>query len=108
MDIHGLYYTLVAASSVGLEKVIQFMNKAMPQENLKLISARIDPETLEKIDVIQHDLRYWKRNSIINGILTAVVDSFSKKEIYDMVCYTRRFDEIPSGFFQHNFSKKSK
>lgn len=84
------------------------MNKAMSQENLKLISARIDPETLEKIDVIQHDLRYWKRNTIINGILGAVVDSFSKKEIYDMVRYSRRFDEIPSGSFQHNGRKKSK
>lgn len=80
----------------------------MPQENLKLISARIDPETLEKIDVIQHDFHYWKRNTIINGILTAVVDSFTKKEIYDMVRYCRRLDEKPSGSFQHNGRKKSK
>lgn len=80
----------------------------MPQENLKLISVRIDPETLEKIDYIHLHYTYWKRNAIINGILTAVVDSFSKKEIYDMIRYSRRLDEIPSGSFQHLGRKKSK
>lgn len=76
-------------------------------ENSKLISARIDPETLKRIDAWLLEHRYWKRNTVINGILTAVVDSMSSNEIYDMVRYSRLHDEKPSGSFSHNGLKKS-
>ena len=72
----------------------------MAQENLKLLSVRVDPETLGMID---HWLRlhpYWKRNTVINGILSAVLDAFSNGDIYDMVRYNRHFYEKPSGTFQ--------
>lgn len=75
-------------------------------ENLKLISARIDTETLKRIDEWLLGHRYWKRNAVINGILTAVVDSMSSKEIYDMVRYSRIHDEKPSGSFQHNGARE--
>lgn len=71
-------------------------------ENLKLISARIDTETLKRIDEWLMEHRFWKRNAVINGILTAVVDSMSSKEIYDMVRYSRIHDEKPTGAFRHN------
>jgi hypothetical protein len=68
-------------------------------ENLKLISVRIDPKTLEKIDTIQKVHYYWKRNTIINGLLTAVVDAMDAGAIYDMVRYTRNYHQKPRGSF---------
>lgn len=64
-------------------------------ENLKLISARIEPRTLEKIEKFCNDHRYWKRNAVINGILTAVFDHFEDGDIYDMVrSWDPIYDEI--------------
>lgn len=68
-------------------------------EKLKLISVRIDTETLKKIDAIGDGVRYWKRNTIINGILTAVVDAMDKKSLYNMMRYCRRYDGKPEGSF---------
>lgn len=72
----------------------------MASVNLKQISAKIEPITLDKLDNIQRQHYYWKRNTLINGILTAVVDTFSPQEIYDMVRYSRRFDYQTEGSFK--------
>lgn len=77
----------------------------MKQQNLKLISARIEPKTLDQIDAWSAQYRYWKRNTVINGILTAVFNTFSEKEIYDMVRYSPHFYEKPSGSFSLPDSK---
>ena len=76
-------------------------------ENLKLISCRIDPETLRLIDTWSSRYDIYKRNAVINGILTAVVDTFTPSDIYDMVRYSRGYDEKPFGSFSHNGRKKS-
>lgn len=55
------------------------------QKNLKLISCRIHPDTLDQIDDFSKDHRYWTRNTIINSVLGAVFRNFSKRQIYDMV-----------------------
>lgn len=68
-------------------------------ENLKLISVRIDPMTLEKINTLRKTHRYWKRNAIINGLLSAVVDAMDNKALYDMVRYSRHYHNKPSGTF---------
>lgn len=60
------------------------------RENLKLVSTRLDPKILDKIDAFVSDHYYWKRNSVINGVLTAVFNHFTKDEIYDMC---RTWDE---------------
>jgi len=60
------------------------------RENLKLVSTRLDPKILAKIDDFVSDHYYWKRNSVINGVLTAVFNHFTKDEIYDMC---RTWDE---------------
>lgn len=78
----------------------------MASENLKQISAKIDPETLAKLDNIQRQHYYWKRNTIINGILTAVVDTFSTHEIYDMIRYSRNHDNDTEGTFKLWTTKK--
>lgn len=57
----------------------------MPQENLKLISVRIDPDTLKKIDEYAAKHQYWKRNTIINNVLTAVFMNMPDPDIYDMI-----------------------
>lgn len=68
-------------------------------ENLKQISVKIDPKTLEKIDTIHNVHHYWKRNTIINGLLTAVVDSMDSGALYDMVRYSRGYHPKPRGSF---------
>lgn len=68
-------------------------------KNLKLISVRIDPKTLEKIDAIHKVHNYWKRNAIINGLLTAVVDAMDSGAIYDMMRYSRFYHPKPRGSF---------
>ena len=57
----------------------------MLKDNLKLISARIDPDTLAKIDRFMVHHPYWKRNAVINNILTTVLNDFDKQAVYDMV-----------------------
>lgn len=55
------------------------------KESKKLISARIDPETLKKIEEFCAKNRYWTRNHVIDRILYAVLEDFDEKDIYDMV-----------------------
>lgn len=62
----------------------------MAKENLTPVSTRLDPETVRKIDMWLQRHKYWKRNTVINGILTAVVDNFDDWQIYDMVRYLRQ------------------
>ena len=61
----------------------------MVNEELKLISARLDKETLAKIDVFVRKHMYWKRNTVINAILWAVMNDFDERDIYDMVRRSR-------------------
>ena len=56
-------------------------------ENLKQISAKVDAQTIERIDAIAFKAKYWKRNAIINNILTAIVDSCDYDEIMLLVRY---------------------
>lgn len=71
----------------------------MTGKNLQLVSTRIDPDTLELIDKWLTHHRVWKRNTVINGILTAVLNTYTDKEVYDMVRYSPHFYEKPSGSF---------
>lgn len=57
----------------------------MPKENLQLISARIDSDTLQRIEKFTARHSYWKRNTVINNILISIFEDFSDKQIYDMV-----------------------
>lgn len=82
-----------------IEKIEKFCKdyynkKTNMNENLKLISARIEPRTIEKIEEFCKNHHYWKRNSVINGILTAVFDHFEDGDIYDMVRSWNPKDDI--------------
>ena len=65
----------------------------MAKDNLKLVSCRIDPKTLERIDAFIGKHYYWKRNSVINAVLTHVFALMSEKDIYDLVRHLARSDE---------------
>lgn len=54
---------------------------------MKLVSVRIDPETLQKLDEEAKRHYYWKRSDIIRNILLAVLSEFDPREIYDMIRY---------------------
>lgn len=55
------------------------------KDSKKLISARIDPETIKKIEAFCVKRMYWKRNHVIDKVLYAVFNDFDEKDIYDMV-----------------------
>lgn len=57
----------------------------MPKENLQLISARLDTDTLAKIEKFAARHSYWKRNTIINCLLMTIFQDFNDRQIYDMV-----------------------
>ena len=61
--------------------------------NLKLISARINPETLERLDEFCGNERYISRNAVINGILTAVMNCADEKSINNMSHFHPRWQK---------------
>lgn len=65
----------------------------MAKDNLKLVSCRIDPKTLVCIDAFIGKHYYWKRNSVINAVLTNVFALMSDKDIYDLVRHYSREGE---------------
>lgn len=67
--------------------------------NKKLISTRLDPQTLVKIENFANKHYYWKRNTVISNVLDAVFDHFDDKAIYDMVRYCRGYHKDASGTF---------
>lgn len=66
----------------------------MSNNNLKLTSVRIDPDTLNKLDQFVSKHTYWTRNAVINSILTTVMNRFDSRDIYDMV-RTLQFTKEP-------------
>lgn len=68
-------------------------------ENKKLISARLTPQTLAKIDDFVKNRYYYKRNTVISNILDTVFECFDEKAIYDMVRYDRKYHPEANGFF---------
>lgn len=65
----------------------------MARDNLKLVSCRIDPKTLDRIDAFIGKHYYWKRNSVINAVLTNVFALMSDKDVYDLVRHYSREGE---------------
>lgn len=70
--------------------------------NKKLISARIDPDTINKIDSYTGIYRHWKRNTIISSVLNAVFDNFDPRDIQQMIHYSRLSHKDAKGTFSLN------
>ena len=58
-------------------------------ENLKQISVKIDPKTLDKIDKFVLRSYGYKRNTIINNILTAIFFEADSNTINNLLQYWR-------------------
>lgn len=54
-------------------------------EKLKLISLRVNPETLRKIDDIAARYDYYNRSSIINNLLDAVLKCSAAGTLWKMI-----------------------
>lgn len=59
---------------------------------------RINSETLEKLEQIARNSRYYTVHATVNCILDAVVDGFDNKSISNMLHYVRDSDK-PNGQF---------
>lgn len=57
----------------------------MAKDNLKLMSVRLNPDTVEAIEKFTVDHPYWTRNSVINRLLTTIFEDFTDVQVYDMV-----------------------
>lgn len=75
-------------------------------ENLKLISARINPETLKKIDGFCGSNRYYNRNAVINGTLTAVINNADGHAIRQTMQYDPKFYDGTPITFDSEWKKK--
>ena len=54
-------------------------------KNLKLLSVRLEPECIEKIDEFVKHHEYWTRNAVICRVLDIVFKDFDQRDIYDMI-----------------------
>lgn len=54
-------------------------------ERTKLTSIRLELDTLKEIEEIVSDERWYKQSHVINNILAAVFQNFTKNEIRNMV-----------------------
>ena len=77
-------------------------------EKKQLISAKISPETLSKIDDFLKNRRYWKRNTVISSILDAVMDNFRPEDIYNMMCYSRLYRKHVNTLFSFDKEDETK
>lgn len=72
----------------------------MAKDKLQLISIRIVPDTLMRIDRMVALHPYWKRNTIIDSILTNVMQCFDDKALFDLVRYYPKFDKVEKAEFK--------
>jgi len=63
-------------------------------KNLKLVSVRLNPDDLDALIKFCSRHTYWKRNTVICGIISAVMRDFNERQIYDMVRRNRFGTEI--------------
>lgn len=54
-------------------------------ENLKAIGVKLDPNTIRLIDEFRSSHYYLKRNTIINALLTTIMNVADKSTIYEMI-----------------------
>lgn len=54
-------------------------------EHTKLTSIRLELDTIKEIEEIVENERWYKQSSVINNILAAVFQNFTKEEIRNMV-----------------------
>ena len=69
-------------------------------EKTQIISVRISKETLEKLDEWCEKNSGYKRNSLINGILNAVINNAASLDLRNMIWWDDRIYEANPIIFQ--------
>ena len=67
-------------------------------EKLKTFSCKLKPSDIAKIDECVRRHRYWKRNTIIKGILHSIIQNATDEQILEFVRWDEKY------FSQINFS----
>lgn len=62
-------------------------------ENLKLLSVRLDPEALRAIEQLTVHHPYWKRNAIINQLLSTLLRCAGNQTIWTMLSVPFAYDK---------------
>lgn len=62
-------------------------------DRTKLISVRIDVDTLEKVEALAERTRYWKRSAIINCALTSLFLNAKDDDIMKLVRWWKHSSE---------------
>lgn len=57
----------------------------MNRNNLRLISARIDEETYNKISALAEKHYYWNKNHIIRKILLNVLREYDEQQLFELI-----------------------
>lgn len=73
--------------------------------NKSIISVRLDPDTLAKLDKLAQESRYYTRSSIINGILSAVVNCADQHSLNRMMSFSARWDQGTPIKFDYGYKK---
>ena len=61
----------------------------------KLISVRLDQETLEKIDKVANNYKRGRRSQVINAILKNILECSTE---YTLDLFIREYDAFSSGY----------
>lgn len=62
-------------------------------DKTKLISIRIDEDTLLEIKKVVARHPYWKRNRIINSVLTSLFMNAKEQDIFSLITWWKHSDE---------------
>lgn len=63
-------------------------------EKMKLISVRVDEDTLMNIDAIAESSFYWRRSDIIRGLLAAIVNNCDRYDARSIALKGLGYDNL--------------
>lgn len=75
-------------------------------ENLKLISVRINHETLKSLDEFSEKSRFYNRSALINGILNAVMNCADAKSIAEMCRFNAKWHDGTTIQFESKWKER--
>lgn len=67
-------------------------------ENLKLISVRVDPRDLDKLDEYANDYRYRKRSDLIQAAIRLILVACEKGQASKVCQFTPRWGDVVDEF----------
>lgn len=75
----------------------------------KLISMRLDEDVIQYVEAFCKNHRYWKKTTVLNALLSAVVHNFTEEDVYNMARWPLyRQNEVACHFEITQYMKKPK